>query len=288
MGLKASSSLLFLTILLGVSSIVSAVNITRALDKYPEFSTMTELLAKTKLTPIINKRQTITLLALSNDAIGSISGRPEDELKNILMNHVVLDFYDGLKLKAIKDKSTMLTTLYQSTGLGQEQNGFLKCSKTNGKIYFGSAVKGAPQTAEYITTVFRNPFNLSVVQISMPIVAPGLGDPVEVPPSPPMSSPPAPSPKESADTPAPGPAEEDVYADSPPGAAPETAPVSSPETAPASAPSEDGSPAPSPENAGKKKMAAADEVEPPTSASNNGLSFGAILVLSFVVSFARF
>ncbi|KAF3575562.1 hypothetical protein DY000_02034331 [Brassica cretica] len=286
MCLKASSSLLSLAILLGVSSIVSAVNITRALDKYPEFSTMTELFAKTKLTPIINKRQTITLLALSNDAIGSISGRPEDELKNILMNHVVLDFYDGLKLKAIKDKSTMLTTLYQSTGLGQQQNGFLKCSKTNGKIYFGSAVKGAPQTAEYITTVFRNPFNLSVVQISMPIVAPGLGDPVEVPPTPPMSSPPAPSPKEAADAPAPGPAEEEGYSDSPPGGAPETAP--------ASAPSEDGSPAPAPapgpgpENSRKKKMAAADEAEPPTSASNTGLSFGAILVLSFVASFAGF
>ncbi|ESQ46431.1 hypothetical protein EUTSA_v10000470mg [Eutrema salsugineum] len=277
MGLKASSSLLCLAILLGVSSIVSSVNITRALEKYPEFSTMTELFAKTELTPIINKRQTLTVLALSNDAIGSISGRPEEELKNILMNHVVLDYYDELKLKALKDKSTLLTTLYQSTGLGQQQNGFLNCSKSNGKIYFGSAVKGAPQTAEYITTVFRNPYNLSVVQISMPIVAPGLGAPVQVPPPPPMSSPPAPSPKKAA---APGPAEEEVYADAPAGAAPETAP--------ASAPSEDGSPAPAPENAGKKKMAAADEAEPPTSASNTGLSFGAVLVLGFVASFAGF
>ncbi|KAF8082931.1 hypothetical protein N665_0800s0027 [Sinapis alba] len=278
MGLKASSSLLCLAILLGVSSLVSAVNITRALEKYPEFSTMTELFAKTELTPIINKRQTITVLALSNDAIGSISGRPEEELKNILMNHVVLDYYDELKLKALKDKTTLLTTLYQSTGLGQQQNGFLNCSKTNGKIFFGSAVKGAPLTAEYITTVFRNPYNLSVVQISMPIVAPGLGAPVKVPPPPPMTSPPAPSPKKSGATPAPGPAEEEDYADAPPGAAPETAP--------APAPSEDGSPAPAPENAGKKKMAAADEAEPPSSASNTGLSFGAVLVLGFVASFA--
>ncbi|RID47917.1 hypothetical protein BRARA_I04475 [Brassica rapa] len=280
MGLKASSSLLCLAILLGVSSIVSSVNITRALENYPEFSTMIELLAKTELTPIINKRQTITVLAVSNDAIGSISGRPEEELKNILMNHVVLDYYDELKLKALKDKSTLLTTLYQSTGLGQQQNGFLNCSKANGKIVFGSAVKGAPLTAEYITTVFRNPFNLSVVQISMPIVAPGLGAPVKVPPPPPMTSPPAPAPKKAGATPAPGPAEEEDYADAPPGAAPETAP--------ASAPSEDGSPAPAPENAGKKKMAAADEDEPPSSASNTGLSFGAVLVLGFVASFAGF
>ena len=281
MGLKVSSSLLCLTILLGVSSIVSAVNITRALEKYPEFSTMIELLAKTELTPIINKRQTITVLALSNDAIGSISGRPEEELKNVLMNHIVLDYFDELKLKALKDKSTLLTTLYQSTGLGQQQNGFLNCTKTNGKIYFGSGVKGAPQTAEYITTVFRNPYNLSVIQISMPIVAPGLGSPVNVPPPPPMSSsPPSPSPKKAAATPAPGPAVEEDYADAPPGAAPETAP--------ASAPSEDGSPAPAPGNAGKKKMAAADEVEPPTSASNTGLSFGAVLVLGFLASFVGF
>ncbi|CAN6979349.1 unnamed protein product [Brassica rapa subsp. trilocularis] len=280
MGLKASSSLLCLAILLGVSSLVSSVNITRALENYPEFSTMIELLAKTELTPIINKRQTITVLALSNDAIGSISGRPEEELKNILMNHVVLDYYDELKLKALKDKSTLLTTLYQSTGLGQQQNGFLNCSKANGKIVFGSAVKGAPLTAEYITTVFRNPFNLSVVQISMPIVAPGLGAPVKVPPPPPMTSPPAPAPKKAGATPAHGPAEEEDYADAPPGAAPETAP--------ASAPSEDGSPAPAPENAGKKKMAAADEVEPPSSASNTGLRFGGALVLGFVASFSGF
>ncbi|KAF8107173.1 hypothetical protein N665_0125s0003 [Sinapis alba] len=279
MGLKASSSLLCLTILLGVSSFVSAVNITRALEKYPEFSTMIELFAKTELTPIINKRQTITVLALSNDAIGSISGRPEEELKNVLMNHIVLDYFDELKLKALKDRSTLLTTLYQSTGLGQQQNGFLNCTKTNGKIYFGSGVKGAPQTAEYITTVFRNPYNLSVIQISMPIVAPGLGSPVNVPPPPPMSSPPSPSPKKAAATPAPEPAEED-YADSPPGAAPEIAP--------ASAPSEDGSPAPAPGNAGKKKMAAADEVEPPTSSSNTGLSFGAVLILGFVANFVGF
>ncbi|CAF1701839.1 hypothetical protein F2Q70_00009026 [Brassica cretica] len=280
MDLKASSSLLCLAILFGVSSIVSAVNITRALEKYPEFSTMIELFGKTELTPIINKRQTITVLALSNDAIGSISGRPEEELKNVLMNHVVLDYFDELKLKALKDRSTLLTTLYQSTGLGQQQNGFLNCTKTNGKIYFGSGVKGAPQTAEYITTVFRNPYNLSVIQISMPIVAPGLGSPVQVPPPPPMTPPPSPSPKKVAATPAPGPAEEEDYADSPPGAAPETAP--------ASAPSEDGSPAPAPGNAGKKKMAAADEVEPPTSASNTALSFGAVLVLGLVASFAGF
>ncbi|CAF2124631.1 hypothetical protein BRARA_C02483 [Brassica rapa] len=280
MDLKASSSLLCLAILFGVSSIVSAVNITRALEKYPEFSTMVELFGKTELTPIINKRQTITVLALSNDAIGSISGRPEEELKNVLMNHVVLDYFDELKLKALKDRSTLLTTLYQSTGLGQQQNGFLNCTKTNGKIYFGSGVKGAPQTAEYITTVFRNPYNLSVIQISMPIVAPGLGSPVQVPPPPPMTPPPSPSPKKAAATPAPGPAEEEDYADSPPGAAPETAP--------ASAPSEDGSPAPAPGNAGKKKMAAADEVEPPTSASSTGLSFGAVLVLGLVASFAGF
>ncbi|CAN8314957.1 unnamed protein product [Cochlearia groenlandica] len=279
MGLKASSSLLCLAVLLGVSSIVSAVNITRALEKYPEFSTMVELLAKTELTPIINKRQTITVLALNNDAIGSISGRPEEELKNILMNHVVLDYFDGLKLSAIKEKSTLLTTLYQASGLGQQQNGFLNCSKSNGKIYFGSGVRGAPQTAEYITTVFRNPYNLSVIQISMPIVAPGLGSPVKVPPPPPMSSPPVPSPKKGgATTPAPGPAEEEDYADAPPGLAPETAP--------ASEPSEDGSPAPAPENAGKKKMPTADEAEPPTSGSNTGLSFGAVLVLGFAATFA--
>ncbi|XP_010526275.1 PREDICTED: fasciclin-like arabinogalactan protein 3 [Tarenaya hassleriana] len=282
MGLKgsssSSSSFLLLAILIVFSSTtISAVNITRVLEKYPNFSTMNDLFTRTGLNVPINKRQTITILAVDNDAMGSISGRPEEEIKNILMNHVVLDYYDEIKLKGLKDRSTLLTTLYQTTGLGQQQNGFLNCTKMNGKIFFGSGVKGSPLNAQYVNPVFQNPFNLSVVQISMPIVAPGLGSPIQAPPPPPFTPPPAPAPKKGGKAPAPGPSEEDDYSDS------------APETAPAQAPSEDDSPAPAPSNEGKKKMPAADESEPPASAASSaGLSFGVALLLGLVASFAGF
>lgn len=280
MGLKASSSLLFLTVVLVVST-TSAVNITRVLEKYPNFSNMNELFTRAELTAPINKRQTITVLAVDNGAIGAISGRPIEEIKNILMNHIVLDYYDEFKLKGLKDKSTLLTTLYQTTGSGEHQNGFLNCTKTNGKIFFGSAVKGSPLNSMYVKSVFHNPYNLSVIQVSMPIVAPGLGSPVQAPPPPPATSPPAPAPKKAVPAAAPGPAEED---DNAADAAPDAAPVD----APTEAPSDDNAPAPAPSNKGKKKIPDADESEPRAgAASKAGLSFGAALVIGLVVSFAR-
>ncbi|KAG2239916.1 hypothetical protein Bca52824_091275 [Brassica carinata] len=100
MNLNVSSfSLLSLTLLLLFSPTVTADNITHAFEKYSNFSTMSDLFTKTKLTTLISKYQTITLLAVNNNNISSITNKSAIELKNILMTHVILDYYDELKLK---------------------------------------------------------------------------------------------------------------------------------------------------------------------------------------------
>ncbi|CAD5329626.1 Fasciclin-like arabinogalactan protein 5 [Arabidopsis thaliana] len=287
MGLKASLSLLSLTILLVFSKVVTANNITLAFQKYSKFSTMRDLFIKTKLIAAIDKYQTITVLAVSNDAISSITNRSEVELRNILMTHVILDYYDELKLQGMREKSIMLTTLYQTTGLGEQMNGFLNVSKSKGRVYFGSEVKNSPLNAEYVSTVYHNPYNLSIIQITMPIVAPGLSLAIFPPPPPYVHVAPSPTPMDASVVPAPspmnaerapGPAADD---NSPDSAVPKTPP------APATDTPEADSPAPAP-SADNEKIEAADKAKPSSSASKAGWSFDVILLLAFLASFAGF
>ncbi|CAN8326763.1 unnamed protein product [Cochlearia groenlandica] len=288
MKLNASLSLLFLSHLLAFSTVVTADNITQAFAKYSNFSTMSDLLTKTKLAIPISKFRTITVLAVSNDAISSITNRSDIELKNILMTHIILDYYDELKLNGMKEKSIMLTTLYQTTGLGEEMNGFLNCTKSKGRVYFGSEVNGSPLDAEYVRTVYQNPYNMSILEISMPIVAPGLSlaiFPPPPPPAPPIA--PAPSPSTMAPSPSPmsaatvsapspGPAGEDNASDTT---------VPKPKPATETTPQVD-SPAPA-VNADDQKVESADKGGPSSSACKAGLSFEVVLLLAIFSGFAR-
>ncbi|KAF8097543.1 hypothetical protein N665_0286s0052 [Sinapis alba] len=289
MGLNASFSLLSLTLLLVFSPIVTADNITHAFEKYSNFSTMSDLFTKTKLTLLISKYQTITLLAVSNKAISSITNKSAIELKNILMTHVILDYYDELKLKGMKEKSIMLTTLYQTTGLGEEMNGFLNCTKSKGRVYFGSGVKDSPLNAEYVTTLYHNPFNLSIIHISKPIVAPGLSLAVLPPPPPPVPLAPAPAPAPMEAAMAPGPSPMNVATAPAPGPGDEDNPSDAavPKLTPETESPEVDSPAPTP-SADNEKIEAADKAGKTSSSCKARFSFEVVLLIVFFVSFAGF
>ncbi|GKV37817.1 hypothetical protein SLEP1_g45793 [Rubroshorea leprosula] len=201
-----------------------AINVTRILTNYPEFGTFSDVINKTGINELTKNRQTITVLAVDNDSMGSISGRAQDELKRILMTHIVLDYHDTLKIQRLGKRSITLTNLYQTTGVAQYGQGFLNMTKMSpGNVVFGSAVQDAPLVAKLLGSVLAQPFNISVLRVSTPIVPPGIGKAVLAPPPPPGLPPPAPSPKKagvpspanfkhkSAPAPAPG----DKAADSP-------------------------------------------------------------------------
>ncbi|KAE8664311.1 Flowering promoting factor 1 [Hibiscus syriacus] len=187
-----------------LSTTSTALNITKSLEEYSEFSSLSDLLKQTKLTEAINHRQTITVLALDN----------------------------GKDPKKLGKKSALLTTLYQTTGSASNQNGFVNLTRiAPGDVVFGSATKGSPLVAKLLGSVISQPFNLSVLHISTPIVAPAFGDPVLAPPPPPGSKPPAPAPKKSKSrsSSAPSPDEEEEAGD-------EEAPAPSPSDASAPSP----------------------------------------------------
>ncbi|KAK8462122.1 hypothetical protein SEVIR_1G154600v4 [Setaria viridis] len=146
--------------------------------------------------------------------------------------HVVLDYYDTAKLGAIKNHTTLLTTMFQSSGQATDRMGFLNFTKrSDGTMVFGSAEPGAPKNSQMVKSVASRPYNISVLQVSAPIVPPGVGGSADAGAPPPhkataLAPAPAakgkkgaPSPKDE-ETPAPAPSDDDGGADAPDADAP--------------------------------------------------------------------
>jgi hypothetical protein len=162
--------------LLFLASSTAAFNITRILGEFSDFSTLNSLLSQTKLSDEINRRQTITVLAVENGAMGAISSLPSDIQRKVLAVHVVLDYYDADKLRGIKNGSAMLTTMFQSTGQATNRMGFINYTRrADGVMMFGSAEPGASLTSQMVKSVASRPYNISVLQVSSAIVPPSIG-----------------------------------------------------------------------------------------------------------------
>ncbi|KAK6153806.1 hypothetical protein DH2020_013445 [Rehmannia glutinosa] len=154
---------------------VNAFNITQLLSQYPDFSTFNSYLTQTNIATQINKRQTITVLAVENSNITPLSGKPLQVLTNILSVHVILDYFDVPKLQKLSEKPTILTTLFQATGSARGQQGFLSVTHlTTTSIAFGSAVPGSNPGSNLVKSVASEPYNISVLQVSNVIVPPGI------------------------------------------------------------------------------------------------------------------
>ncbi|XP_054789252.1 fasciclin-like arabinogalactan protein 3 [Prosopis cineraria] len=170
-----TSLLLCFSVLLTFSSVTGAYNITRLLGQYPNFGLLNQYITDSSLAGEINGRGTVTVLAVDNSSLSSISGRSKDSIKAIVSTHIILDYYDEKKLMNIRNDSTTLTTLYQSSGVANSNQGFLLVYNAGGgHFYFGSAVKGAPLNAQFVKTVVTQPYNISVLQVSQPIIPPGI------------------------------------------------------------------------------------------------------------------
>ncbi|CAM0903318.1 unnamed protein product [Alopecurus aequalis] len=159
-----------------LASSAAAFNITRILGEFSDFSTLNSLLSQTKLADEINRRQTITVLAVDNGAMGAISSLPSDVQRKVLAMHVVLDYYDVDKLGGIKNHTAMLTTLFQSSGQATNRMGFINYTRrADGAMMFGSGEPGASLTSHMVKSLVSRPYNISVLQISSAIVPPSIG-----------------------------------------------------------------------------------------------------------------
>ncbi|KAK9946182.1 hypothetical protein M0R45_011657 [Rubus argutus] len=141
----ASIYFFFILIILSISS-CSAFNITKLLGKESDFSTFNKYLSQTKLADQINERSTITVLAVDNGAIGGLPSDDSFVQKSIMSVHVILDYYDKEKLTKLArhNKSATLTSLFQTSGVAQNQQGFIRLSPTNISVLQVSSVIEVP------------------------------------------------------------------------------------------------------------------------------------------------
>ncbi|KAL1200042.1 Fasciclin-like arabinogalactan protein 2 [Cardamine amara subsp. amara] len=172
--LRRVTTALVLTLHL-VFSFSNAHNITKILAKDPSFSTFNHYLSATHLADEINRRQTITVLAVDNAAMSSIlsKGYSLYTIRNILSLHVLVDYFGTKKLHQITDGSTSTASMFQSTGSATGTSGYVNITDIKGgKVAFGVRDDDNQLTARYISSIFEKPYNISVLHISQVLTSP--------------------------------------------------------------------------------------------------------------------
>lgn len=153
-----------------LSGCANAFNITKILAEHPQYSEFNHYLTQTKLADDINSRTTITVLVVSNGAMQSLKGLELETIKRSLSLHVLLDYFDSKMLHHINNRTTLTTTLYQTTGLAPGDFGSINITDIKGKkIGFGLAAEGSKLEALFVKKVMKDGFNISVVEVSQPI-----------------------------------------------------------------------------------------------------------------------
>ncbi|WCJ40320.1 Fasciclin-like arabinogalactan protein 14 [Euphorbia peplus] len=225
--------ILFFSLFLLFSTVI-AFNITQILSDKSDFSNFNDALTQTKLAAEINSRRTITVLVVANNELSALSGQSTETVRKILSIHVILDYFDEDRFKSLTNKTSTLTTLYQSSGLSRGQEGFLNVTEQDEEVVLGSAAQGSSMDTTVVKSVFLQPFNISVLQISDPIIpgSSGSGSSPSNPPSPSPARPPARAPSPSNGR-APAPARAPSPAKSPAGS-PEPSASDTPAMAPGS------------------------------------------------------
>ncbi|XP_031264833.1 fasciclin-like arabinogalactan protein 2 [Pistacia vera] len=161
---------LLLTLFLFSSTSTShAHNITRILAKHPQFSTFNHYLTVTHLAAEINRRQTITVLALDNAAMSSLLSKQYSvyTLRNVLSLHVLTDYFGSKKLHQITNGTALASSMFQATGSAAGSSGYVNITDIKGgKVGFGTEDNDGKLGASYVKSLVEMPYNISVLQIS--------------------------------------------------------------------------------------------------------------------------
>ncbi|XP_006653238.2 fasciclin-like arabinogalactan protein 14 [Oryza brachyantha] len=147
-------------------------NVTEILDEFPEFAVFNGLLSQTGLAGEINRRQAVTVLVVDDSAAAAITSLPDDARRKVLAVQVLLDYYDPVKLDGIRAKTALLATMLPAAGRAGLVN--YTESPADEQMAFGSAEPGAPVSSQLVKVVASRPYNLSVMQLTAPIVPPSI------------------------------------------------------------------------------------------------------------------
>ncbi|KAK4782542.1 hypothetical protein SAY86_016644 [Trapa natans] len=178
-----SSISLLLFLLLLASPGAEAHNITHILAKHPELSTFNHYLTLTHLASEINRRLTITVLAVDNAAMSELIAKHLSigTIKNVLSLHVLVDYFGTKKLHQLSQRSTSTSTLFQASGAAPGTAGFVNITDLKGgKVGFG-VTEVHNVEATFVKSIIERPYNISVLQISQVLTSPEVEAPTGAP-----------------------------------------------------------------------------------------------------------
>ncbi|KAH0774153.1 hypothetical protein KY290_011290 [Solanum tuberosum] len=184
LSLEKSSISLLLLLFLAITTISSAHNITLILAKHPEFSTFNRYLTLTHLASEINRRQTITVCAVNNAAMGDLLDKHMSiyTLKNVLSLHVFADYFGSKQLHRITKGTTLTATLFQATGEAPGTSGYVNITNMKGKkVGFTTEDNDGHFSSNFVKSIQEIPYNISVIQLSNIITSPAAEAPVAAP-----------------------------------------------------------------------------------------------------------
>ncbi|GAA0184819.1 cell adhesion molecule [Lithospermum erythrorhizon] len=240
-----------------------AENVTQILQGYPDLSKMTEVLSQPDVAKAMSIQPAVTILGLDNDIMDTLSaGKRAEEVTDIVKSHVILDYYDDMKLRNQPlNKAQEVVNLYQSSGSSQYGQGLTKLKRTPEGVFFYSTSRNSSRNdAKFVEKIYSRQFNVSIIKIDHQIYINGLNDDM-APVLPPL---PPPVKKNS-----PAEAPEELVAESPEEASP--APAPAPADAPAGA---------------HKKASDDDSADQTSSAAKSVFGLAAVCASAFVVALA--
>ncbi|XP_008809683.2 fasciclin-like arabinogalactan protein 2 [Phoenix dactylifera] len=174
-------SLLFLS---GYIQVSLGHNITEILAEHPEFSTFNNYLTATHLAGEINRRKTITVLAVSNAGMAPLLAKHLTvyALKNVLSLHVLVDYFGAKNLHQLNGGTAASSSLFQATGTAPGTTGFVNITNHRaGRVSFSAEDVADSAPVNFVKSIEEISYDLAVIEISSVLSSPEAEAPTPAP-----------------------------------------------------------------------------------------------------------
>ncbi|XP_021716153.1 fasciclin-like arabinogalactan protein 4 [Chenopodium quinoa] len=157
---------------------IYSFNITQILSHYPDLSDFTSLLSNSGISSDLNRRTSLTILAVPNSFLRSSSPTlPSDSpstLADVIRYHILLQYLTFSDLRRIQPAGTLVTTLLQTTGRAPDNLGSLNATfnPSNGGISF-HPLNNNSVSCNILSLLKTVPYNLSIFTVDSLLVPHG-------------------------------------------------------------------------------------------------------------------
>jgi hypothetical protein len=156
---------------------LAAFDLIQMLVDKPQYAGFSKLLAQTNVAAEANQLRAASLLVVPDKVVKPLASLPADKLRAAVANHLLLSYFDPIKLDEIKSRTAMLPTLLSNAN---KALGVLNYSRADdGQMYFGAP--GAPCVAKLVKVVAARPYSVSIMEVSEPIMPLGFSRTVAAP-----------------------------------------------------------------------------------------------------------